>query len=577
MNRIRSVSLKHRLLTKYDDWHNNRRLRQLGKKIAAAVLGQVTPLGESEPTLTGQFVSKPAQTSGTAQDIGFDPRPVVFFRASTGLLRLSQNTAFGLLASWGLQLAGVPVIHFVCQTGMSRCVQGTNKYDHLAQPPCAACIRHSRQLFAHAQVRPFDYTPNPALAAVLHGLSIEELATFTLPSDHAKSMGAIPLGQLVLPSLRWILRRHHLVDDEPTRYLLREYILSACNVAVKFAALLEASNPQSLVVFNGMFYPEAVARWLAKNRGLRVITHEVAMRPFTAFFTDGEATAYPIHIPDDFQLSAAQNARLDAYLAQRFQGDFSMAGIRFWPEMRDLDAAFLERVAGFRQIVPVFTNVIFDTSQVHANVVFPHMFAWLDAVLEIIRSHPETLFVIRAHPDEMRLNKESHESVRQWVKDNRVEQLPNVVFIDSEEYLSSYRLIQRSKFVLVYNSSIGLEAALMGAPVLCGGKARYTQYPVAFFPKSAEAFREQTETFLAAERIDVPPEYLTHARRFLYFQLFKTALPFGDFLEEHRLPGFVRLRNFDWRQLSPAQSPTMRILLEGILQGQPFLISDETG
>jgi len=87
-----------------------------------------------------------------------------------------------------------------------------------------------------------------------------------------------------------------------------------------------------------MFYPEAVTRWLAKARGLRVITHEVAMRPFTAFFTDGEATAYPIHIPDGFFLSAAQNARLDAYLAQRFQGDFSMAGIRFWPEMRELDA-----------------------------------------------------------------------------------------------------------------------------------------------------------------------------------------------------------------------------------------------
>jgi hypothetical protein len=117
----------------------------------------------------------------------------------------------------------------------------------------------------------------------------------------------------------------------------------------------------------------------------------------------------------------------------------------------------------------------------------------------------------------------------------------------------------------------------MGAPVLCGGKARYTQYPVAYFPQSAQAFRQQAEVFLAAERIDVPPEYLIHARRFLFFQLFKTALPFGDFLEQHRLPGFVRLRNFDVRDLSPAQSTTMRILVEGITQGQPFLISDETG
>jgi Capsule polysaccharide biosynthesis protein len=559
MNRLRSVSLKNRIAVSYDDWQNNRRLGQIGKEVARHCRNHI---------------GQPAElVKGAASD----PRPVVFFRASTGLLRLSQNTAFGLLASWGLQMAGVPVVHFVCQSGMSRCVQGTNKYDHLAQPPCAACIQHARHLYAHAQTDTFSYIPNAALAASLKDLSIAELASYTLPASHSKSLGEVPLGSLVVPSLRWILRRHHLLDDEPTRYLLREYLLSAANVAEKFAALLESVSPQALVIFNGMFYPEAVAKWLARKRGLRVISHEVAMRPFTAFFTDGEATAYPIHIPDDFQLSAAQNARLDQYLKDRFQGDFSMAGIRFWPEMRDLDEAFLQKAAGFRQIVPVFTNVIFDTSQVHANVIFPHMFAWLDAVLEIIRAHPETLFVIRAHPDEMRLNKESHESVRQWVERNQVDRLPNVVFIDSEEYLSSYRLIQRSKFVLVYNSSIGLEAALMGAAVLCGGKARYTQYPVAYFPQSAGAFRQQAEAFLAMERIEVPAEYLLNARRFLYFQLYRTALPFGDFLAEHHLPGFVRLRSFTGDQLSPEESPAMRILYEGITRGQPFLTSDETG
>ena len=76
-----------------------------------------------------------------------------------------------------------------------------------------------------------------------------------------------------------------------------------------------------------------------------------------------------------------------------------MAGIRFWPEMRGLDEAFLQRAANFRQVVPIFTNVVYDTSQVHANTIFPHMFAWLDLLLEIVaRPTAETLFVIRAHP-----------------------------------------------------------------------------------------------------------------------------------------------------------------------------------
>ena len=41
-----------------------------------------------------------------------------------------------------------------------------------------------------------------------------------------------------------------------------------------------------------VFYPEATARYIARQRGLRVITHEVGLQPASAFFTDGEATTY---------------------------------------------------------------------------------------------------------------------------------------------------------------------------------------------------------------------------------------------------------------------------------------------
>ncbi len=170
--------------------------------------------------------------------------------------------------------------------------------------------------------------------------------------------------------------------------------------------------------------------------------------------------------------------------------------------------------------MPVFTNVIFDTSQPHANTVFPDMFAWLDLVLETARQHPETLFVLRAHPDEARPGKESQESVAEWVQTRRAAELPNLVFVPPQEYLSSYELIARSKFVLIYNSTIGLEASILGAPVLCAGKARFTRYPTVFFPQSIAEYRATLEEFLAAETVTAPPEFRRNARRFLYYQLF---------------------------------------------------------
>ncbi|MEW6239279.1 MAG: hypothetical protein AB1564_00525 [Chloroflexota bacterium] len=502
-------------------------------------------------------------------------RPIVFFKASTGIDDLSWNSGFHLLASWALRLKGIPVAYFACNAGMSKCVLGTNRDNPQKGMPCKSCVYQSKTLYAgvpnyhlpvtnYPNVTWFTFDRDPHLASRISHLSLPELMTF----EHE----SISLGALCLPGLRWILRIHHLTDDEPTRHLLREYILSAWNVARKFSNFLDETNPRAVVVFNGQFFPEATARYIAQKRGIRVITHEVGLQPASAFFIEGEATAYPIHIPDSFELNEEQNTKLDAYLAKRFQGDFTMAGIKFWPDMKGLDESFLQKTAQFKQIVPIFTNVIFDTSQPHANTVFEDMFDWLDMALEVIREHPETLFVIRAHPDELRVRKSSRETVAAWVEASGADREPNVVFVGPNETLSSYELIQKSKFVMVYNSTIGLEASIMGAAVLCAGKARFTQYPTVFFPQTVDEVRRKMKEFLGAKKIEVPAEFKRNARRFLYYQLFRTSLPFGDFLEPSVRTTQTRLKLFELEEL--LESDAVKAILEGLLEGGDFLSRD---
>lgn len=539
MNPLQWFNLKQKSASRIiARWENNRRIRALADQIK-----------RSQPTPTGGI------------------KPVVLFNASTRLTGLSLNAAYSMLTGWSLQLSGIPVVHFVCQAGMSKCVLGTNQKDPSAKPPCISCVQQSRSVYSGAETRFFEFRSDAQLANAISELNLEDLSVFEYEG--------IPAGKLTLASLRWILRRHHLPDDETTRTLLREYILSAVNVAREFNRLLDEVNPSCVVVFNGMFYPEATARWVGQQRGVRVITHEVGLMPFTGYFTPGQATAYPIDIPTDFEMSDAQNKRLDAYLVERFEGNFTMAGIRFWPEMKALSPSFWERVKGFKQIVPVFTNVVFDTSQGHANVLFPQMFAWLDQVLEVIRSHPETFFVIRAHPDEVRVGKKSQESVADWIENHKVKDLPNVKFVDADEPFSSYELILQSKFVMVYNSTIGLEASIMGIPVLCGGKARFTQIPTVFFPDSAEDYRQKTEEFLTTRKIDLPVSFKSHARQFLYYQLFKTSLPFEQYISDDRFwKGYVEIKDFDIKNLLPEKSATMRTIHNGILDKGNFLLEE---
>jgi Capsule polysaccharide biosynthesis protein len=489
--------------------------------------------------------------------------PVIFFNASTRLQAMSQNAAYSFLTNQILRLQGIPTIQFVCKAGMSRCLLGTNRDDITQKPPCAKCMAQSRAVFKGVPIRWFEYQEDLALSGLIEKLGLEGLCTLRYRG--------VPLGFWATNSVRWVLRRHHLSEDESTIQLMRFYLLSAWNVLQNFDRLAEETKPRAVVIFNGMFFPEAAVRFVCIAKGIKVITHEVGMRPFTAFFTLGEATAYPIQVSSEFQLTSEMDKKLDAYLNDRFQGNFSMAGIHFWPEMKGLGQAFLDKAVKFKHIVPVFTNVVFDTSQVHANTLFPEMFSWLEDVKIFIQKYPDTLFVIRAHPDEHRLNKESRESVSDWVRNSGADQLANVVFVDSREFISSYDLIQRSHFVMVYNSTIGLEAALMGKAVLTAGRARFTQLATAYTPVSVEAYDQKLAEMLGAEQITLPVEFQINARRFLYYQLFGSSLPFESYLKEDGVwAGYTILKSFSITELLPENSKTANALVHGIIDDALF-------
>ena len=108
--------------------------------------------------------------------------------------------------------------------------------------------------------------------------------------------------------------------------------------------------------------------------------------------------------------------------------------------------------------------------------------------------------------------------------------------------------------------------------MLCAGKARFTQYPTVFFPQTVEAYALQARTFLAAESIEVPDEFRQNARRFLYYQLYKTSLPFNRFLDTGYAPSMTRFTEFSWRDLLPENSAAIQTILDGILEGGEFLL-----
>jgi hypothetical protein len=78
--------------------------------------------------------------------------------------------------------------------------------------------------------------------------------------------------------------------------------------------------------------------------------------------------------------------------------------------------------------------------------------------------------------------------------------------------------------------------------------------------------------FLTVEKLEVPAEFQRNARRFLYYQLYRTSLPFEKFLEPSVRTTQTKLKSFELDEL--VQSDAMKVIFDGVLNDGDFLLSE---
>ena len=82
----------------------------------------------------------------------------------------------------------------------------------------------------------------------------------------------------------------------------------------------------------------------------------------------------------------------------------------------------------------------------------------------------DKILVIRAHPAEISGSLPSKQKIYDEIKKKYGFLPKNIIFIAPEDPTSSYSIIEKSKFCIVYGSTIGTEIAAMGKNVLVGVK-----------------------------------------------------------------------------------------------------------
>lgn len=475
----------------------------------------------------------------------------------------------GLLAH-ALRLRGAEVVFVLCD-GMTACDART--YDHDPDGYCAQCLAHGEAnlaAFGHRVLRASahaDLERAGACAALARARADEELLQ--------DAPGRPGLAAHVFSStLRYLRAGVWAPSDARTVAKGREYLETALLMREFAQTTIARVRPDKVVLSHGVYATWGPWADQAVAAGVPFDTCCGGWRRNTLFLQHDDPRA--LHCDDlwpdvaHHPLDANERACIEAYISTR--DDNRADAFQYIQGIEQGLASFCARHAidltTTRRIVGVFSNVAFDSARFGGGRAFADMFAWLRACVERARLHPDTLFVVKAHPGEANFVESTPEAWRVGAALASSSALPpNVRFVPPDDRVSPYALYALIDAGLVNTSSVGLEMALHGIPVLTTGAGVHYEKPgIVVVPRDTDDYFAKFDAFARGPVTFTPDREL--ALRYAYALYFRKSMPFEPIDVKGWAPVGLGIRHLG--DLAPGRFPGLDRLCEGILEGTAF-------
>jgi len=286
--------------------------------------------------------------------------------------------------------------------------------------------------------------------------------------------GAWKLGEWVESSVHTDLRISDLdftnpIVEKKYRSLLYSGLISAFGVT----QLLNEYQPDIVFLFNGRMTSLRVTLELAKEKGVRVITHEIGLMVDTMRLYENADCLSLDQIKKTWKnwgnvpLNKAQIEEINDFYVQKQQG--KRVELKFSPPLQTND--FVLKELNLNISNPIW--VLFTSSD-DELIAAPELHGplsqkeWIEQTVKFVSEHPEVQLVIRVHPNTAGSRASRGSNLQQLHEMEELRDLlpANVIMVMPEDLISSYTLMDICTAGLVYCSITGLELACKGKMVL---------------------------------------------------------------------------------------------------------------
>ena len=304
------------------------------------------------------------------------------------------------------------------------------------------------------------------------------------------------------------------------------------NAAAAAQRLFQAVDYDAVVIPNGSILEFGALYRAARARGTTAISYEFGERREHLWLArNAEVMRLPTAdlwaARGKRPLTEAELGRVrELYEARRGGAPWNQFS-RQWQPGESAGAQATRRRLGLaddKPIVLLCTNVVGDSLALDRRVFTQGMADWLAESVRAVASRPDVQLVVRVHPGEMLgAGHPSVEIVRQVLP-----QLPpGVVLLPPDSEVNTYDLIELTHLGLVYTTTVGLEMAMFGVPVVVCGDTHYRGKGFTNDPTSLAEYLAQIGRLLQEPLgRSLSPEQVDLAWRYAYLFFFEYPFPF---------------------------------------------------
>lgn len=238
--------------------------------------------------------------------------------------------------------------------------------------------------------------------------------------------------------------------------------------------LMSANSPDRFEVFNGRHACSKSGILVAKRLGIPFTTLEINANKRPIVFAN--------HTPHDRHgvQDRVRSLPVDMELATRFYEGRRRPRLNRFAKAQSSTFRMPSRT-GFRRVVTVFLSSQdeFESLGKSWKSPFPPDY---EIIKETCHRFPETLFLIRFHPNQAGIKSDIRSGFRP------IEKLSNARVFGPTDVANTYEMIDHSDIIVAFNSTVGVEACWAGKPSIMLGPSFYDSLGVAYMPPNVDEF-----------------------------------------------------------------------------------------